>query len=351
MTAINWDLVQGGVDRASNRMVWQPYGAPLVADLHETAFHDGEISAPWEVSEDILVGAAITGAFFRPGQNAAQPISTAQILDEALEVAEAGASAIHIHVRDDNGYNVLSPERFHDVIVPLRKAHPNVPIDGCLVPALPGEWDKMHEMLGAGLLDAVPVNATATYVGDSLFAMPVPMLLEKTRLILEAGLVPEIAVYTDGDISNADRYLFRSGLLSAGATWLVLPALPGCSPMANPDQMIAGLTRLVSAIRDVDPLGTIIVCAAGVASSYLAAMATIMGLHVRVGMEDTTLRWPHRHDVIESNLQVFQQTKSMVESLGRQVATPARAREIMRMPALNSAGIHTHGGLEGNDEP
>lgn len=91
----------------------------------------------------------------------------------------------------------------------------------------------MGEVLDSGLLDAAPINPTATYVGDSLFVKPAPVLMEKTRRILEAGSVPEIAVYTDADVSNADRFLFRSGLIQGGATWLVLPALPGCSPMEN----------------------------------------------------------------------------------------------------------------------
>ena len=39
-------------------------------------------------------------------------------------------------------------------------------------PRWPGEWEQMQEILDTGLLDAAPVNATATYIGDSLFAKP-----------------------------------------------------------------------------------------------------------------------------------------------------------------------------------
>lgn len=139
------------------------------------------------------------------------------IRDSANEVLEAGASAVHIHVRDDEGFNTLSFDRFKQVIEPLKKKFPSLAVGGCLVPALDGEWEIMKQVLDSKRLDAAPVNATATYVGDSLFAKPAPVLMEKTRLIVECGAVPEIAVYTDGDVSNADRFLIRSGLIKTPA--------------------------------------------------------------------------------------------------------------------------------------
>ena len=330
MENIDWDRVQRGVARENHKMIWRPYGAPLIMDLEGSSFHDMPTSEPWtSIPEETIVSVAITGAFFGKKENPNQPISSAEILESAREVAEAGASTVHLHVRDDAGYNVLSPQLFKDVTEPLHSEFPELPVDGCLVPALDGEWEKMVEMLGLGLLDAAPINATATYIGDSLFAKPAPIILEKARLIKEASSVPEIAIYTDADVSIADRLLIRSGLISTPAVWLVLPALPGGSPMNNPRQMISGLTRIVEAIRDIDPDGIIMVCAAGRASLHLATLAVLMGLHVRIGMEDTYYMWPHRTDRIESNLAVFKTMKSIVESLGRTVATPKRAAELM----------------------
>lgn len=330
MVNVDWDRINAGVDRERHRMIWRPYGIPTVMDLERSAFHDAPISEPWsDVGGEIIVSVAITGAFFRRGQNPNQPITPKEILDSAREVAAAGASAVHIHVRDHDGFNVLDPERFRAVIEPLHAEFPDLPVDGCLVPALDGEWEKMQEVLASGLLDAAPVNPTATYVGDSLFVKPAPVLMEKTRLIGVAGSVPEIAIYTDADVSNADRYLLRSGLVQTPAVWLVLPGLPGGSPMSNPKQMVAGLTRIVDAIRDVDPQGVIMVCAAGRASLHLATLAAVLGLHVRVGMEDTYYLWPHRDDRVTSNLQAFEMMRTIAESLGRRVASPKRTAELM----------------------
>ena len=330
---VHWDKVAEGLERARHRMVWKPYGLPEIVDPSHTVFHDGEIQRAWDISEKVIVQSSITGAFFTKTANPNQPITPAEILASAQECVEAGASAIHLHVRDDAGYNTLSQERFEAVVNPLRAKTPDLSIDGCYVCALDGEWDEMKRCLHARVLDGVPVNTASVYTGDSLFAKPIPLILEKTRLILEAGAAPIIAVYADADVNNADRYLYRSGLLGPGQVWCVLPGLPGCSPMENPRQMFDGLLRMTSLINDTDPQAKILVCAAGRASSFLATAAVLLGHHIRVGMEDTVWKYPHKNDKLTSNLEAFLQIKQVVEALGLKVATPSEYRQIMGFPA------------------
>ena len=140
-------------------------------------------------------------------------------------------------------------------------------------------------------------------------------------------------MYDDGDIDNARRFLVASGVLAKPYYWLILPALPGCSPMHNPEQMADGLLRMVRAIRDIDQDTFILVCAAGRASTYLATFAVLLGLHVRVGMEDTLWPYPHRDDIIQRNVDHFLQMKSIAELLGRELMTPAEYREAIGLPA------------------
>jgi 3-keto-5-aminohexanoate cleavage enzyme len=336
MPKINWERVNEGVKRDRERIVWRPYGAPTIGDLEHTVFHDAPISTPWNIPDRLIVSVAITGAFFRPPQNPNQPITVQEITDSARSVLDAGASTVHIHVRDDRGYNVLSYDRFKAVIDPLKREYPDLVVDGCLVPAADGEWDEMKRTLSSRLLDAAPINPVATYVGDSMFIKPTPILLEKTRLILESGALPEIAVYTDGDVSNADRYLIRSGLIKTPAVWLILPALPGCSPMENPRQMVEGLMRTAGAIRDIDDKAIILVCAAGRASMALATLAASMGLHIRVGMEDSYFLWPHRETKIDSNLQTYSLSAKLAEVVGRPVATRAEYRKMLGFSAIGA---------------
>jgi uncharacterized protein (DUF849 family) len=106
--------------------------------------------------------------------------------------------------------------------------------------------------------------------------------------------------------------------------------------MENPRQMIESLTRTAAAIKDVDPDAFILVCAAGRASTHLAALAALMGLHIRVGMEDTYWLYPHREDKVQSNLQALQMGQLISQVTGRPVATPAEYRAFLGLPEANA---------------
>src|SRR5271155_5738918 len=144
MNTIDWDKVQAGVEREQRRMVWRPYGLPSAGHPERSAFFEGSIAPPWEIPEKLIISAAITGAFITRAENPHQPIDVQEIHDEADACVAAGASAIHIHVRDDHGYNTLDSDRFEQVIRPLKDKHPTLAVDGCLVSALPGEWERMR---------------------------------------------------------------------------------------------------------------------------------------------------------------------------------------------------------------
>jgi uncharacterized protein (DUF849 family) len=89
--------------------------------------------------------------------------------------------------------------------------------------------------------------------------------------------------------------------------------------MYSPESMIDGLMRTVRLIKEVDPTSIIMVAAAGRASTYVATLATLMGRHVRVGMEDTIWKWPHRDDVITNNAEQFKLAAGIAKSLGREI--------------------------------
>ena len=242
---------------------------------------------------------------------------------------DAGATSLHIHVRNEQELSVVDVARFATVLEPLHDEYDDLYISAGEVAIGKDDWDEMKKVTGSGLVTGSPVNTTATFVGDTLFAKPPAVMIEKTRILQDSGVKPEIAIYTDADVDNADRYLIKSGLLEKPYFWVVLPALPGGSPMHNPDQMVLGLKRIVDSIRDIDPESIISVCAAGRPSTYLATLAMIMGLHVRVGMEDTVWRFPHRDELIGSNLEHLEAVRDIASLLGRSVMSGSRYRELL----------------------
>jgi 3-keto-5-aminohexanoate cleavage enzyme len=337
---VNWDYVNEwkkevnplGEKNKEFQAIWIPYGLPEIVDPHGTAYaHGVEVQPAWDIPKEIFIQQTIVGAFHSKKGNPNHPIEADEIRDQALECAEAGAPNLHIHVRGEDGHNVLDPELFHHVIDPIREKYPEKIVCGCMVPFQKGEWPKFIECMQDGLFDQTPINTVAAYCGDTLFVKPPHVMIEKTRICQELGVKPQIAVYSDGDIDNADRYLIKTGLLEPPYYWIILPTLPGGSPMQNPKAMVEVLMHYTNRIKEIDENSEIVVCAAGRASSYLATFAMLLGLNIRVGMEDTVWQWPHRNEMIRRNVDDFLKYKQLAELLGREVMDPNKFREKMKM--------------------
>ncbi len=335
---VNWDVIEKWKQKeGSMAAIWEAYGLPDITDPVGHSYGVGvDVQPKWNIPDKIAVSTTIVGSFYNKKANPNHPITPDEIYQSAREACAAGAPIVHIHVRDDDGYNFLDYDRFHQVIDPLREEFPDVWFDGCMVPMNGAhEWDTMIRLLKEGVLDSTPINTTATYCGDSLFCKPPHVMIEKTRICQELGIVPQIAVYCDGDIANADRYLIKTGLLKKPYHFLILPNLPGGSPMPNPKGMVDSLMHMSNRIMEIDPDTVLMVCAAGRASSYLATFAALLGYHVRVGMEDTVWKWPHKDLKIENNAKHFLMFKELLGILGREVATADEYRQMLGLPSKN----------------
>lgn len=286
----------------------------------------------WGVPDKIVVKAAVTGAIFDREQNPNQPYSTAEILEEAISCVDAGACSVHLHVRDEEGNITADRKYYREVIDPLRETYGDrVHLDGETV--FGETFEDALIPITEGLFDSAAMNTTATYFGDSLIAIPPDFLKTQSQVVQEHNRKAQIAVYNLGDIDNAHRFLIKPGILKEPYEWLVVPGNPGCCPMGNERMMCESLLSFVNRIREVDPSERpfIVVCSGGRATSYLTGLAIILGLHVRVGMEDTVWKYPHKDDLLTGNSDVVLSTIEMARLLGRE---PATADEYRRMVGI-----------------
>lgn len=295
-----------------------PFGAKVV---------DGRVQKPWRIPEKVMVKAAVTGALFDREQNPNLPCSPSEIAAEAIECVEAGACSVHVHVRDENGFPSADREMTMEVVRAIRdRFGRDVHIDGeCLLGA---DFNGMLEPAYENFYEAAAVNTTATYMGDTLFSVPPPTAVATAEVLEATGLKPQIAVYNLGDVDNANRWLIEPGVVKPPLEWAVIPGVPGCAPARDPLSMCDTMVAFARRIGEVDPGGEpfIWVASGGRASSYVTALAILMGLHVRVGMEDTLWRHPHVDAVIERNADVVRDTVSMARLLGREPMSAAEYR-------------------------
>jgi len=71
------------------------------------------------------------------------------------------------------------------------------------------------------------------------------------------------------------------------------------------------------------------VLGAGKNQLAIAAQSAAMGGHVRVGLEDSL--WAGKGRLAQSNAEQVRLVRQIIEGLGRSVATPDEAREILQL--------------------
>ena len=336
---VNWGVVEEMTKQYGLGSRITAFSSKTFTDPTNTIFanDDVDVQPPWKIPEKIIVATAITGSFYNKSGNPNHPVSMEEIYQSAKEACKAGAPILHLHVRNEQGINTLEPKLYKELFERIKNDYPDVMIDCCLVPMNDAQWEGLIDMLESGLVDSSPVNTTTVYCGDMLLTKYPHVMLAKAKLLREYDIRTRVAIYCDADIDNADRWLFKTGLVPTGADgkpsyWGVLPALPGGTPMNSPDAMVDGFMNLRRRILEIDKDAIIQVCASGRASTYLATQAILMGHHLRVGMEDTVWKWPHKNEKIQSNARCFLEYKQLCELLGREIVTPKEYRQMMGIP-------------------
>ena len=102
---VKWEQVKKWVGREGLITKWKAYGMPEALDPFTSRFVDVEPMPRWEIPKKVMISTTITGAFFSKRTNPNQPITPDEIRASAEACIKAGAPNIHIHVRDEAGFN------------------------------------------------------------------------------------------------------------------------------------------------------------------------------------------------------------------------------------------------------
>ena len=325
---INWDLVREMSVQYGHIVPNMRFGEFNVVPNGSNFAPGVDVAPRWKIPDKVMINTTVTGGFFNKHWNPNHPITPKEIYESLRDSCQAGAPVVHVHVRDAHGFNGLDLALYHEILDPLKEEFPDVVVDGCVVAYKEGYWERMIEVFEQGLLDTTPINTTSNFASDRLFAPYPHHIIEKCELVQKYGVHPQLAVFTDGDVDNAYRYLLAPGLLEKPYTWCVVPGLSGCSPTSSPDIMIESVTHIVHRIREISDQ-RIMVCSGGRGSSYMVTLALIMGLDIRVGMEDTIWKWPHRDELIKSNAECFETFRTIARLLGREVYTGKELRDVL----------------------
>ncbi len=287
--------------------------------------------------ENTIITAAVNGAFTSKAQNPSVPYSPQEIASTAIACCRAGASIVHMHVRDPlTGERAHKPEYFGEAIRLIRKecdmiintttgVGPDWPLQDriAIVPALAADPSVKPEMasLNCGSINFGALDRKKRqFVLNDVQMNPWDIVLQYADTMKQCGVKPELEIYDAGMINNAIVLQSIDALKPPLHFQFVLGVLGGMQPTVD---------NIVFLKNSIPHDATWSLCVVGVGIYAVAPVAIAAGGHVRVGLEDCTQI--SKGMLAESSAQMVDKIVRIAREMGREVATPAEARKILSL--------------------
>lgn len=269
--------------------------------------------------QKLIITAAITGAETTKKMNPALPCTPEEQAEAAFACWQAGASVVHLHVRDENSQPSQSLALFEKVSKLIRDR-----CDLILQFSTGGAvGTPVRERLAPLSLkpEMASLNAGSINFGDEVFENLPKDIEALAKEMRTRGIKPEIEVYDLGMLEYGVS-LVHSGLVAAPAHFqFVLGTRHGLS--GAPENLFHLKSKL-------PPGSTFAVAGVGRHQLQLAPLAIVSGGHVRVGFEDNI--YFAKGVLARSNAQLVERVAQLASLLQREVASPEEARKILSIP-------------------
>lgn len=289
--------------------------------------------------DELLVTEAALNGGTPKSRNPNVPRSPAEIVDDAIACIDAGAAIVHNHndepvIGGPNGVHAPGPyieawreilnQRPGAILYPtMASGGPNTTIEEryAHIPALAEAGVLVQGLVDAGSVSLGPAD------GDGLPA-PVDSVYINTyrdaRYMFEQcqamNVPPSISIFEPGFLRVALAY-HRKGAILPGA--LVKLYFSGENSFWGLPPRESGLNAYLDLLDDTGLPWAVAVLQGDVISSGLAKLALERGGHVRVGLEDYAgPRQP-------SNAELVRELVDLAKQVGRPVATPEQARDVL----------------------
>ncbi|MAY61013.1 MAG: 3-keto-5-aminohexanoate cleavage protein [Rhizobiales bacterium] len=297
--------------------------------------------------DKIIITCAVTGSIHTPSMSPHLPITADEIAEHSVEAAEAGASILHLHARDpEDGRPSASPEHFMGFLPRIKQrsdAVINLTTGGSALMSL-------EERLAAPML--TEPEMCSLNMGTMNFALypaaerisewkhdwEQPFLENSDELIFrntprdiahvltemgdKRGARFEFECYDIGHLYMLRHFADRNMVKAPFFIQFVFGVLGGIG--ADPENLLH-MKRIADKLFGEDYRFSVL--AAGRQQMPMATIAAAMGGHVRVGLEDSLMIG--RGVLARSNAEQVAKIRGIVEGLGRTVASPAEARDML----------------------
>ena len=295
----------------------------------------------------IIISCAITGSIHTPSMSPYLPVTADQIASSAIGAAEAGAAILHLHARHpETGHPSADPAHWAGFLPAIKAGCDgiiNMTTGGSAIMTLDQRLAAPKAMapemcsLNMGSMNFA-LYPMAARISEWKHAWEKPFLENSDDLVFkntprdiahvlhemgdQRGARFEFECYDLSHLTMLKHFVDRGAVKGPLFIQFVFGVLGGMA--AEPDTLTL-LKR--TADRMFGDGYQFSVLAAGRMQIPMATMAAAMGGHVRVGLEDNL--YAAKGVLATSNAQQVRQIRSIVEGLGRSVATPTEARAIL----------------------
>jgi 3-keto-5-aminohexanoate cleavage enzyme len=275
----------------------------------------------------------ITGSRITRQQTPYIPITPEEIAQSGIEAWRAGASILHVHVRDPKtGLGIQDLSIFKEVVDRIRRETDAVL---CLTTSgIPGRNLPTPERLTPLSLnpELVSFDAGSINMGQNVF-INVPEFLETlAKETLAREIKPELEVFEVGMVHTCIRYL-EKGLFN--------PPLHFQFVLGTSAGMPATAKSLLHLSESIPKGSTWSVIGIGQGQLQMAMIGMAMGGHVRVGLEDNI--YFSKGVLAKSNAELVERVVRIAKEFGRDIANPPEARGVLNLSRTKRTTGSTRG--------
>jgi uncharacterized protein (DUF849 family) len=304
----------------------------------------------------VIITCAITGAIHTPTMSPYLPITADEIIEQGVAAAEAGASILHLHARDEKtGRPDQTPGAFARFLPRIKQqtnavvnitsgGSPFMKVEERVKPA--ATFKPEVASLNMGSINFGLYNLLGRYK-EFKFDWE-PEFLESTRDLVFRNSFKDIEYILATCAANRTRFEFECydiahlyNLRSFLDRGLVKPPLFVQSVFGIHGGIGTHPEDVMHMKRTADRLFgdqyRWSVLGAGRAQMPIVSMAAAMGGNVRVGLEDSL--WLGKGRLAKSNAEQVKQARQILEGLGLEIASPAEAREILELKGAENTAF------------
>jgi uncharacterized protein (DUF849 family) len=297
-------------------------------------------------SNKVIISCAVTGSIHTPSMSDALPISPAEIARDAIDAANAGATILHLHARDpETGFPSPDPDVFLEFLPEIRQhtdAVINITTGGSAVMTVEERIAAAKTLqpevasLNMGSMNfnfAGAANRVTDwkfdwereYVlgsADRIFSNTFVQIETILRDLGATGTRFEFECYDIGHLYSLAHFVERGLVESPLFIQGVFGVLGGIgADHMNLHHMIAVADKLFGDQYYFSAFG------AGRHQMGIITATALEGGFMRVGLEDSL--FIGRGQLASSNAQQVEKAVRIVKEMGREVATPDEAREML----------------------